>query len=59
VTLIGLVNGLLVVTFQVPSFASTLGTLGILQALSLVLTNATNGALPSTSAPRPKAWSTG
>jgi ribose transport system permease protein len=41
VTAVGLVNGLLVVYVQVPSFALTLGTLGILQGASLVLTNAT------------------
>lgn len=41
ITLIGLLNGLLVVYAQVPSFALTLGTLGILQAAALVLTGAT------------------
>lgn len=41
VTAIGLVNGLLFAYTQVPSFALTLGTLGILQAAALVLTNAT------------------
>jgi ribose transport system permease protein len=41
VTLIGAVNGLLVAYTQVPSFALTLGTLGILQAASLVVSNAT------------------
>jgi ribose transport system permease protein len=41
VTLIGIINGLLFAYTQVPSFALTLGTLGILQAASLVLTNAT------------------
>src|SRR5690349_5397249 len=40
-TLIGLINGLLVVYAQVPSFALTLGTLGVLQAASLVITKAT------------------
>jgi ribose transport system permease protein len=40
-TAIGLVNGLIFAYTQVPSFALTLGTLGILQAASLVLTNAT------------------
>jgi ribose transport system permease protein len=38
VTLIGVANGLLLVYGQVPSFALTLGTLGILQAASLVVT---------------------
>lgn len=38
VTVIGLINGLLIVTTQVPSFALTLGTLGILQAASLYTT---------------------
>lgn len=38
VTGIGVVNGLLIVFTQVPSFALTLGTLGILQAASLVVT---------------------
>jgi ribose transport system permease protein len=41
VTAIGVINGLLVVYTQVPSFALTLGTLGILQAASLFLTKAT------------------
>jgi ribose transport system permease protein len=41
VTLIGAVNGLLVVYAQVPSFALTLGTLGILQAVSLAVSDAT------------------
>ena len=40
-TLTGLVNGLLFAYTQVPSFALTLGTLGILQAASLVLTDST------------------
>ena len=40
-TLIGVVNGLVVAYTQVPSFALTLGTLGILQAASLVVSNAT------------------
>ena len=40
-TLIGAVNGLLVAYAQVPSFALTLGTLGILQAASLVISGAT------------------
>ena len=35
-TLIGVVNGLSIAYSQVPSFALTLGTLGILQAASLV-----------------------
>lgn len=38
VTLIGIGNGLLLVYAQVPSFALTLGTLGVLQAASLVVT---------------------
>lgn len=38
VTLIGVTNGLLLVFGQVPSFALTLGTLGVLQAASLVVT---------------------
>ena len=40
-TLIGAVNGLVVAYAQVPSFALTLGTLGILQAASLVVSHAT------------------
>jgi ribose transport system permease protein len=40
-TAIGLVNGLIVAYAQVPSFALTLGTLGILQAASLVISDAT------------------
>ena len=40
-TLIGMVNGLIVAYAQVPSFALTLGTLGILQAASLVISDAT------------------
>lgn len=40
-TLIGAVNGMLVAFAQVPSFALTLGTLGILQATSLVVSDAT------------------
>lgn len=40
-TLIGVVNGLIVAYTQVPSFALTLGTLGILQAASLVISDAT------------------
>ncbi len=39
--LIGAVNGLLVAYTQVPSFALTLGTLGILTAASLVVSGAT------------------
>jgi ribose transport system permease protein len=39
-TLFGLINGLLISYTQVPSFALTLGTLGILQASALVLSNA-------------------
>jgi ribose transport system permease protein len=38
VTLIGIANGILLVDAQVPSFALTLGTLGILQAASLIVT---------------------
>ena len=38
VTLIGIGNGLLLSYTQVPSFALTLGTLGILQTVSLVVT---------------------
>lgn len=41
ITLIGIANGLLFAYTQVPSFALTLGTLGILQAASLVLSDAT------------------
>ncbi len=41
VTLFGAVNGLLVAFFQVPSFALTLGTLGIFQATALIISNAT------------------
>jgi ribose transport system permease protein len=41
VTLVGAVNGLLVAYTQVPSFALTLGTLGVLQAVSLVVSGAT------------------
>jgi ribose transport system permease protein len=41
VTLIGAVNGWLVAYTQVPSFALTLGTLGILTAASLVISGAT------------------
>lgn len=40
-TLIGAVNGFLVAYFQVPSFALTLGTLGILQAASLIVSDKT------------------
>lgn len=40
-TLIGVVNGMLIAYSQVPSFALTLGTLGILQAASLVVSDAT------------------
>jgi ribose transport system permease protein len=38
---IGALNGFLVSFFQVPSFALTLGTLGILQTASLIISNAT------------------
>jgi ribose transport system permease protein len=41
VTAVGAVNGLLVAYTQVPSFALTLGTLGIVQAASLVISGAT------------------
>lgn len=40
-TLFGAVNGLLVAYFQVPSFALTLGTLGIFQAAALVTSGRT------------------
>lgn len=40
-TAIGALNGFLVAYTQVPSFALTLGTLGILQAASLVMSDAT------------------
>ena len=40
-TLIGMINGAIVAYAQVPSFALTLGTLGILQAASLVISDAT------------------
>ncbi|WP_147455853.1 ABC transporter permease [Nocardioides mangrovicus] len=39
-TAVGAVNGLLVAFAQVPSFALTLGTLGVLQAVSLVVSHA-------------------
>jgi ribose transport system permease protein len=38
VTLIGVGNGLVLVYTQIPSFALTLGTLGVMQAASLVVT---------------------
>ncbi|MGS0685483.1 ABC transporter permease [Nakamurella sp. GG22] len=38
---IGAINGALVAFFQVPSFALTLGTLGLLQAASLIVSDAT------------------
>jgi len=41
VTLVGALNGILVAYTQVPSFALTLGTLGIVQAASLVISGAT------------------
>ncbi len=41
VTLFGAVNGLLVAYMQVPSFALTLGTLGIFQSAALVVSGAT------------------
>jgi ribose transport system permease protein len=40
-SLIGALNGFLIAFFQVPSFALTLGTLGLLQAASLIVSNAT------------------
>ena len=40
-TAIGALNGLLVAFFQVPSFALTLGTLGVLQTASLIVSNKT------------------
>lgn len=40
-TLIGAVNGILIAFGQIPSFALTLGTLGILQAASLEVSHAT------------------
>ena len=38
VTLIGIVNGLILVHTQIPSFALTLGTLGVMQAAALAVT---------------------
>jgi len=38
---IGALNGILIAFFQVPSFALTLGTLGLLQAASLIISDAT------------------
>lgn len=38
VTLIGVINGLVLVYTQIPSFALTLGTLGVMQAAALVVT---------------------
>ncbi|MBM9465957.1 ABC transporter permease [Nakamurella leprariae] len=40
-TVIGVLNGVLVAFFQVPSFALTLGTLGILQAAGLIVSDRT------------------
>lgn len=40
-TVIGALNGVLIAYTQVPSFALTLGTLGILESASLVISNAT------------------
>lgn len=40
-TVIGAVNGFMVAFFQVPSFALTLGTLGVLQAASLIVSDKT------------------
>lgn len=37
-TLIGVINGLVLVYTQIPSFALTLGTLGVMQAAALVVT---------------------
>ena len=39
--LIGALNGFLIAFFQVPSFALTLGTLGLVQAASLIISDAT------------------
>lgn len=41
VTFVGAINGMLVAFMQVPSFALTLGTLGVLEAATLVASNAT------------------
>ena len=49
-TLIGVINGLLIAYAQVPSFALTLGTLGVLQAASLVISNATTVYVAGSSA---------
>src|SRR4029078_721022 len=40
-SLIGALNGFLIAFFQAPRFALTLGTLGLLQAASLIISNAT------------------
>ena len=49
-TLVGVINGLLIAYAQVPSFALTLGTLGVLQAASLVISNATTVYVAGSSA---------
>jgi ribose transport system permease protein len=49
-TLVGLLNGLLIAYAQVPSFALTLGTLGVLQAASLVVSHATTVYVKGSSA---------
>ena len=49
-TLVGVINGLLIAYAQVPSFALTLGTLGVLQAASLVISNATTVYVEGSSA---------
>ena len=49
-TLVGIINGLLIAYAQVPSFALTLGTLGVLQAASLVISNATTVYVKGSSA---------
>lgn len=48
-TLFGAVNGFLVATFQVPSFALTLGTLGVFQAAALVVSGRTTVYVSSNS----------
>ena len=49
-TVVGVLNGLLIAYAQVPSFALTLGTLGVLQAASLVISNATTVYVKGSSA---------
>lgn len=46
--LIGVLNGFLIAFFQVPSFALTLGTLGILQTASLIISDKTTVYADST-----------